>query len=96
MATLESSPDAGRSEWNLACPQCGAEVQAVARRCWKCGADIPAGDFDESEYRPGAMEPEAVEGLSVSLIVVLAFAIPLAVLGFIVYALMRNVLGIWF
>ncbi len=82
--------------WDGRCPKCGAEVQEVARRCWNCGADIPARGFDESEYRPSALDGDSVEGLSVSFIVVLAFAIPLLVIGWLAYSLLSSVLQFWF
>ncbi|MCC6491729.1 MAG: zinc ribbon domain-containing protein [Pirellulales bacterium] len=83
-------------EWDIRCPHCGAELQEVARRCWNCGADIPAQGFDDSEYRASTVEPEAVEGISISLVVALAFMIPLILLAWAAYAVLSPVLQLLF
>ncbi|RIK82675.1 MAG: hypothetical protein DCC67_06910 [Planctomycetota bacterium] len=84
------------TRWDRRCPQCSVEIQEVARRCWNCGADIPAKDFDESEYRASSVEPEAVEGISISLLVALAFVIPLFLLGWAAYAVLSRAMQFLF
>ena len=66
------------TDWNRACPHCGAKVQAVARACWQCGAQLTDLDSEHPDYRPPAIDPDEVSGMSISVLLAIGFLVPVA------------------
>jgi hypothetical protein len=69
----DSSPQTG---WTRICPACQAKVQPVARGCWRCGALISEPDTEHPDYRPPLVDPEAVNGVSISILIGMLFLLP--------------------
>ena len=66
------------AHWNRACPHCGAKVQPVARACWQCGAQISDPDSEHADYRPPAIDADEVSGMSISVLLSIAFFLSVA------------------
>jgi predicted amidophosphoribosyltransferase len=65
------------TDWNRACPHCGAKIQAVARACWQCGAPINESDSEHADYRPPRVDPEEVAGMSISVLLAISVFFPM-------------------
>jgi predicted amidophosphoribosyltransferase len=72
------------TDWNRACPHCGAKIQPVARACWQCGAQINEQDSDHLDYRPPAIDPEEVSGMSISVLLAIGLILPVAFVAWII------------
>jgi hypothetical protein len=76
----EQSADIGDVEtrWDRDCPHCGAKVQPVARACWQCGAQINDPDSEHLDYRAPAIDADEVSGMSISVLLAIAFFLGVA------------------
>ncbi len=72
---LSEAPGA-QSQWTGICPACHAKVQPAARGCWRCGALISDADTEKPDYRPPLVDPDALSGVSISILIALIFFIP--------------------
>lgn len=82
----DSSP---QTEWTRICPACQAKVQPVARGCWRCGALISEPDTEHPDYRPPLVDPEALNGVSMSILIGLLFLLPVVLVVWAVATMLK-------
>ena len=66
------------TDWSRDCPHCGAKIQPVARACWQCRAQITDPDSEHPDYRPPAIDPDELSGMSISVLLAIGFFLPVA------------------